>query len=256
MRKNTIKERLARGETVFGCFVNLPSPDLAEISGLVGFDFILIDCEHGPIDFTTMTHMVRAADAAGVPALLRSPQNVAQVILRYLDAGAVGIQVPQTNTRAEVEAAVRAVKYQPHGMRGLAAVRAAGYGVTQTVPEYVPEANRETMVIVQIESMEAVKNLPDLLTVPEVDVFFLGPTDLSHSMGLPGQVNHPDVLAVMAHCFAQIRAAGKVSGTIAIDSAHARRLMDQGVQYIVPGAGRLFVAACREFLGTVRAASQ
>lgn len=255
MRKNPIKEKLARGETVFGCFVNLPSPDLVEISGLIGFDFVLIDCEHGPIDFATMTHMIRAADAAGVPALLRSPQNVAQVILRYLDAGALGIQVPQTNTRAEVEAAVRAVKYRPEGTRGLAAVRAAGYGITQSVSEYVPRANEETMVVVHIESVEAVRNLPEFLTVPGVDVFFLGPTDLSHSMGLPGQVNHPDVQAVLTSCFRQIREAGKVSGTIAFDAAHARQLREMGVQYIVPGAARLFIAACRQFLEGVRTPS-
>ncbi|MDH7570731.1 MAG: aldolase/citrate lyase family protein [Armatimonadota bacterium] len=252
MLGNLLKEKLARGEMVYGCFVNLPCPDLVEISGLMGFDFALIDCEHGPIDYATATHMIRAADAAGIPCLVRTPQNVAQVILRYLDAGAVGVQVPQIHGVAEVEAAVRAVKYHPRGARGLAATRAARYGIPRPLPEYVTRANDETMVVVQVETLEAVRNLPAFLEVPGVDVYFVGPSDLSQSMGVPGEVSHPDVQAAVARCVEQIRAAGRVAGTIAIDVEHGKRMRDLGVQYLVPGAARLFISAIRQFMEAMR----
>jgi len=243
---------LRAGEVVFGCFANFPAPTIVEMCGLLGFDFVLIDCEHGSIAFPQAVHMIRAADSVGIVPFVRTPLNEPQWTMRYLDAGALGIQFPQIRTPEDAQRAVHSVKYHPLGRRGLAAARAANFGLTQPLAEYVAAANRETLVSLHIETLEAVENLPQLLDLEEVDVFFVGPTDLSHALGMPGQVQHEQVQALIQRVFREIRAAGRVAGSIAIDAEQAKRLLEAGVQYIVPGATRLFAQAVRDFFAAVR----
>ena len=183
MRKNLTKEKIKEGKAVYGVFVPMWCPTIVEIIGHIGFDFVLLDAEHSPMEAESCEHMVRAADCANITPIIRIAMNIRQNILRYLDIGALGVLMPQINSRAEVETVIESVKYPPEGRRGLAAVRAANYGITGSLGDYVKEANRETMVIVQIETMQAVANLKEMLTVPGTDMFFIGPSDLSSAMG-------------------------------------------------------------------------
>ena len=191
MKKNVIKEKLRAGEAVVGTFCNLPSPAAAELLGVAGFDYIIIDAEHSPVDLDTCEHMVRACDASGMAAMVRVALNLPQNILRYLDTGVVGVQIPMVNSKEEAEMVVAATKYPPLGRRGLAANRATKYGTNIDLAEYVREANQETLVCVQVETTEALARTEEIASVDLVDLVFLGPTDLSSAMGYPGQPTHP-----------------------------------------------------------------
>ncbi len=252
MRKNLTKEKIKSGETACGVFINVACPSLVEVIGLIGFDFVLIDAEHGPMDIETCENMVRAADNVNITPLIRIAMNNQQNVLRYLDIGTLGVQMPMLNNKADVESAVRSVKYPPEGRRGLAGVRADGWGIARPLSEYVPEANRETMVIAQVETMEAVKNLKDFLTIPEIDVVFIGPTDLSSAMGYPGQVKHPEVQEMIDKLVKEIKAAGKAIGTVAYDIDTLKKCKEQGFQFIVYNVVPMIVKSGREYLQIAR----
>jgi len=252
MRKNLTKEKIKAGETAYGVFINLGCPSIVEIIGLIGFDFALIDAEHGPMDLETCERMVKAADNVNITPLVRIAMNIQQNILRYLDIGALGVQLPLLNTKADAENVVRSVKYRPEGRRGLAGVRANSWGLTGSLGDYVQEANRETMVITQIETMEAVENLEEILTVPGIDVVFIGPTDLSSAMGYPGQAKHPEVQKMIDDLVKKIHAAGKAIGTIAYDLDTLRKRKEQGFQFIVYNAVPMIVKSGREYLQVAR----
>jgi 4-hydroxy-2-oxoheptanedioate aldolase len=252
MRKNLTKEKIRAGETAYGVFINVACPSIVEVLGHIGFDFVLIDAEHGPLDIETCEQMIRAADNVNITPLVRVAMNIQQNILRYLDSGALGVQLPLLNTKADVENVVRSVKYRPEGRRGLAGVRANSYGLTGPLGEYVKEANQETMVIAQIETMEAVENLKEILTVPGIDIVFIGPTDLSSAMGYPGQAKHPEVQKMIDHLVKEIHAAGKAIGTIAYDVDTLRQRKEQGFQFIVYNVVPMIVKSGREYLQAAR----
>jgi 4-hydroxy-2-oxoheptanedioate aldolase len=252
MRNNPVKEKILNGGTSYGVFCNLYSPMIVELIGHIGFDFALLDAEHSPIGVESCEHMVRAADSVGIPTFVRIAMNIRQNILRYLDIGTMGVMLPQINTRAEVEAVVEAVKYPPQGRRGLAAVRAADYGLKTSLKEYTIKANKETMVIVQIETTGAVNNIDEFLSVPGVDVFFIGPTDLSASMGYVGEPNHPEVQAMIEKLVSNIRAAGKAAGTIAYTHEALAKAKERGFQFIAHGVIGMINKAGREYLEKAR----
>jgi 4-hydroxy-2-oxoheptanedioate aldolase len=258
MRKNPLKVKLRSGQAMVGAFCNLPSPATVEMLGIMGYDFAIIDAEHGPIDVEACEHMIRAADASDIVPVIRVAVNLPQNILRYLDAGALGVQIPMVNTREETERVVASTKYPPEGKRGLAATRASGYGVGMGLPEYARMANEETLVVVQVETREALANVEEIAAVNLVDVVFLGPTDLSAALGHPGQATHPEVMTAIERAGNTILGAGKAAGTIARDLAayaHWRRL---GFQYLATGltsfiaeAGQAYLQALREHEGAL-----
>jgi 4-hydroxy-2-oxoheptanedioate aldolase len=252
VRTNTTKAKLLAGESVVGVFIAFPSPALVELSGLAGFDFVVIDCEHGPMNPESVEHMVRAAEAVGITPIIRIAQNVQQVILRYLDIGGQGVQMPVINTRAEAERVVQAVKYPPEGRRGLASVRAASFGLAETLTEYVVEANRQTLVVTHIENVEAIANLDEMLKVSGIDVFFIGPTDLSQSLGYPGKTQDPKVREVIAQVREKIQAAGRIPGFMVSDAAGARRALAEGFRYVTVNATGLYGRAAKAFLAEAR----
>ena len=194
MRKNRVKSLLKEGKPAIGCFIAVPSPMVVELCALLGFDFVVVDTEHGIADMETMENMIRAADAFGMVPIARVAVNIPQVILRYMDAGALGAQLPQINSADEAMQVVASVKYRPLGRRGLAGIRAADYGIGGSYTDYIAQANEETLVIVHVETPEAVDNLAETVQVAGVDVFYIGPTDLSYSLGHPGDPGHPEVL--------------------------------------------------------------
>ncbi|MFC2016351.1 HpcH/HpaI aldolase/citrate lyase family protein [Chloroflexota bacterium] len=252
MRKNQAKEKLINGGTIYGVFCNFYSPMIVELIGHIGFDFVLVDAEHGPAEVESCEHMVRAAESAGIPIFIRVAMNIRQNILRYLDIGAQGVQLPMVNTRTEAEAVVQAVKYPPQGRRGLAAMRAADYGLKMSLKDYARMANQEILVVVQIETVEAMNNLDELLTVEGIDVFFIGPTDLSTSMGYVGQANHPEVQATIERLVREIHAAGKVAGTVAYDNEALTKAKERGFQYVVHNVIPMMAKSGREYLVLAR----
>jgi len=252
VRRNPVKEKLKGGEAVAGVFCNLPSPMSVEILGYLGFDFVIIDAEHGISDYEMCEHMIRAADASGITPITRVGLNLQQHILRYLDAGTMGVQIPMVNTGEDAQDVVNSAKYPPIGKRGLAPVRASHYGLTMATGEYVKMANEEVMVVAQVETMQAVDNLKDILTVDYIDVVFLGPSDLSSSMGLPGQTTDPQVVELIERCGRQIVAAGKAAGTIARDPQAFKEWKAKGFQYLCTGASGFMAQAAREYIEGVR----
>ena len=252
MRKNQAKEKLLNGGTIYGVFCNLYSPMIVEAIGHIGFDFVLVDAEHGPAEVESCEHMVRAAESAGVPIFIRVAMNIRQNILRYLDIGAQGVQIPMVNNRAEAEAVVQSVKYSPQGKRGLAGVRAADFGLTMPLKDYTVMANQETLVSVQVETVEAMNNLDEILEVTGIDIFFIGPTDLSASMGYVGEPNHPEVQATIENLVKRIHAAGSNSGTIAYSNEALIKAKARGFKYIVHGIVPMIAMAGKDYLACAR----
>lgn len=252
MGPNAVKRKLAAGETVHGIFVGFDTPFLLEIFGYCGFDFVVIDCEHGALDPHNAEGLVRAAEIGGATPIVRVPQNIPQILLRYLDVGPQGVLIPWCQSAAEAEAAAQATRYYPDGRRGLAGVRAAKYGVGQALPDYVREANAELMVIVQIETAATLQALPEMLRVPGVDVFFIGPNDLSQSLGYPGRPDEPVVQEAIGRTLDAIHGAGKTSGIMVRNAQEAQRYRERGVRFITISVGSLVAAAARGYLSAAR----
>jgi len=250
MRQNRMKRRIEAGEPMFGVSVMFPSPEVVEMIGELGFDWVLLDGEHGSISPTTLGPLVMAAEARGITPIVRPAENNAALIGRYLDQGAMGIQVPHVNTKKEAEAAVSAARYYPEGTRGLAGGRMADFGFGSSTREYVEEANGNILVCVQIEDVAAVDNLDEILTVDGVDVFFIGPTDLAQSMGHPGDNKHPDVQRVVAETLERIHAAEKASGTPGAAEEAAKNAA-AGVVYHYTHVPTLMHAYAAHFMKTV-----
>jgi 4-hydroxy-2-oxoheptanedioate aldolase len=252
---NATKRKLRAGQVVLGVFIGIGAPRLVELCGLAGFDYVLIDAEHGPIDVSGCEDMVRAAEAVGVTPIVRVPENHDKTILRYLDIGAQGIMVPQVNSKADAERAVNAVKYAPLGHRGLAAARSAAYGQAMPLNEYVRRANEETMIFAQIEHVKALEHLDEILTIEEIDVIELGTADLSQSMGHPGETNHPEVRAVADEIVDRALRSGKVVGDTINDPAAAAAAIRRGIRKIDCSLIGLATRALSSYRQTVQAAS-
>lgn len=253
MRNNTTKAKLKAGETVLGCFVRYPDAGLVEVLGYQPWDFIVFDGEHGTLEPRDCENMVRAAELRGVTPIVRVTTNLPPVILRFMDSGAQGLHVPWVNSAAEAENVVRSVKYYPRGIRGLAGVRAADYGQTMPFGDYVEQANRETLIIIHIETAEAVERLPEIAGIDGIDVIFIGPTDLSQSYGVPGQPQHPSVQAAMQRIVEVVAQSNASLGVMVSNLQAARQWRERGARYIAIGLEALLVPATRDFLAAARA---
>ncbi|MFV1971123.1 MAG: HpcH/HpaI aldolase/citrate lyase family protein [Acidimicrobiia bacterium] len=252
MLTNTTKAKLLAGKTVHGCFLKYSEPALAEIIAMVGFDFILFDGEHGTLEPSEIENLVRAVELRGATPLARVTTNQPQIILRYLDTGLHGVQVPWVNTTEDVELAVQYTKYGPRGIRGLAGGRASDWGLSESIGDYTARANRETMLIVHIETADAVELVEEYVEVDGVDVLFLGPTDLSHSLGHPGQVDHPDVQAAMRHTADVVTSSDKALGIYAPTAEFAIEWQTRGARYVATGVEEFLLRGIRTYLEEVR----
>ena len=251
MIDNPMKRKLLAGQPAFGVSVMFPSPHVVDMAGRLGFDWVLIDCEHGSISPESVELMVLAAEAANITPIARPSVNSFEAIGQLMDRGVMGVQVPHVNTADDAQRAVQAVKYHPLGERGLAAgVRSSSYGFGMTMTEYAEESNRETLVCVQLEEGEAVKNVDQIIGVEGVDVFFVGPSDLSQSLGYPGRPDTPEVREAMEHVFSTVRAAGKASGS-AGNAGATLQYLDQGVTYLYTHLTTLLSSATRAFMAEV-----
>ena len=251
MIENRMKAKLLSGQPAFGVSVMFPSPQIVDMIGRLGFDWVLMDCEHGSASLDSLELMSMAAEATGITPIARPSVNSPEAILQVMDRGAMGVQVPHVITADDAKRAVEAVKYHPLGNRGLAAgSRPAGYGFGMSMPEYVEAANRETLVCVQIEDREALPNVDDILRVEGIDVIFVGPSDLSQSMGYPGRSGVPEVREAMEAVFAKTVAAGLVPGSAGNADA-TRGYLEHGVRYLYTHLTTLLQSASREHLGKV-----
>jgi len=232
MKKNHLKETLRDGKVVFGPFLKFTDPAVVEIMGFAGFDFVIIDAEHGPISMQNAQNMIRAAETANITPVIRVANNDEALILRALDIGAQGIEIPQINSKSQAIRAVRSVKYAPQGERGVCRyVRAANYSSMDKF-EYFKYANKETMIIFHIEGVEGIKNLDEILSVPGIDVIFIGPYDLSQSLGIPGEVSHPLVKEKMREVVLKCKENKVAVGTFADDIETAKFWISLGIQYM------------------------
>ncbi len=233
MRKeNVLKRKFASGIFALGTFNVIPSSSVVNVFGCAGFDFIVIDAEHGPVGMETAEDLVRAAEAEGMSPIIRVSENNPALVLRSLDIGAHGIQIPHISNTSEAQKAVQYVKYPPLGDRGFSPfTRAGAYSLKKSLTHTV-EANKNTMVVLNVEGVEGVTNLDEILKVEGIDVVFLGPYDLSQSVGKPGAVDDPEVVACIRSCAEKIRAAGLVAGCFARDMDMMAMLVDCGYQYI------------------------
>jgi len=247
-----MKARLESGKPCAGCFVNVPSPHVVELLGWLGFDFVVIDCEHGISDFESAEHMIRAAELSGVTPVVRIGLNLQQHIQRFLDAGAAGVMIPFIDSGTTARSVVDSVKYPPMGKRGLAVTRASGYGQLHAIGDYVKTANEETFIALQIENQQGIDNAADIVATEHADVIFLGPSDLSSAFGIPGQMQHARVTTAIETLGEQALAAGKQVGTVAADADSFRRWERVGFRWLLANAMWFLSGAARSHMEAIK----
>jgi len=230
--KNPVKKKLMNGQKTIGGFLQTLSPVAAEIMSRSAFDWLIVDMEHAPGSYENLQAQLQAMNGSGVVPFARAPWNDAVAIKKIMDTGVMGVLVPYVNTRQEAEAAVAACKYPPLGVRGVAgSPRAAGY--TRNVLPYLTTANDETIVMVAVETMDAVNNLDDILQVEGLDGIFIGPVDLASSMGFLGDPSQPEVQEVIAGIEAKVIPSDKFLGTLAANWEKASACFEKGYQWMV-----------------------
>lgn len=190
-----MKNKLKTRAVTIGSWITLGHPAIAEIMAKAGFDWLTVDMEHSAITLHQAQQLVQVIELAGCVPLVRVGENNPNTIKRAMDTGAYGVIVPMVNSKEDAVRAVHAVKYPPFGVRGVGLARAQGYGME--FEKYKEWVNKESVVIVQIESIQAVKNLGDILRVKGVDAFIVGPYDLSGSLGRPGDFDHSDMISAL-----------------------------------------------------------
>lgn len=244
--KGAMKER-----PLIGCFVTFNTPDIAEYTALLGFDFLLLDNEHGVAEQTTLADMVRASQCAGVPAVIRCTEKSYDHIQKALDYGANGIQLPLVNTAEDAQRVVSMSNFPPVGKRGVAFLpRAASYGMVEDKKAYLRIANERKLVCCQVETQEALDNLDEILAVEGIDVYFIGPGDLSTSVGM--NTTDPEFLALVENTIRRITAAGRTAGYYVGNAAAARQAAEWGARYLVTAITPYMTAGARSFLQEVR----
>jgi 4-hydroxy-2-oxoheptanedioate aldolase len=231
---NPLKRALAAGHPQIGLWVALADPYAAEVVAGAGFDWLLIDGEHAPNDVRSTLAQVQALAAYPVTPVVRPPVGHAHLIKQYLDLGVQSVLIPMVESAAQAQAAVAATRYPPRGVRGVgsAIARASRWNA---VPDYLTRADAEICVIVQVESAAGLAALDGIVAVDGVDGVFIGPADLSASLGHLGQPNHPDVLAAIADAIRRIVAAGKAAGILYADAAQARASLEAGCTLVAVG---------------------
>lgn len=207
LRPNKLKHALNAGTPVFGLINSVAAPLLVEMIGYAGYDFVIIDLEHTCMNLETVEHALRAAECAGLTALVRVPAPDPQIIPRVLDAGAQGVVIPHVSSAKEARLAVSASRYHPLGSRGISGGRTTGFG-SLGLKDYFALANNEILVAVMIEDRAGVDAIDAILAVPGIDLVIEGAVDLSQSFGVPGEPLHPDVQAALRHIAGRSRAAG------------------------------------------------
>ncbi len=236
-----LKRKIKRGEAVLGCWLNLGSPLTAEMVGLAGFDWVLIDLEHGAGEEKDVLFQLQALEHTPAAALVRVESSERERIHRVLDMGAEGIMCPHVSNRAEAEAVAHGLFYPPHGHRGVAKmVRATGFGKNFTA--YAEQARDNIVGIAQIETPSSLDHLDEIAGTDGIDVLFIGPADLTMSLGIFGQFDHPLFIDAMKATVDAANKAGKATGILLFNPDEYKRYYDAGIRVIACGADATFVA--------------
>ena len=244
IRPNVAKDKLRKNQVVT-TISGLQNADVIDFLGPLGFDAAWIECEHGPVDWDGLGDMTRACDLWGMTSITRVSANEPWLITRTLDRGATGIVVPHVNSRESAEQAMQSAKYAPLGYRGM-------FGGRQSfgVPDYFHKANDQTLVVVLLEEVEALKNLDEILKVDGIDVFFVAPSDLAQTMGHIGDTGHTEVQAAIDDAISRIVSAGRTAGTLVNDeniasyiAKGARFLMTSWNAWVARGAAQFLKKA-------------
>ena len=234
---------MRRGEPSIGSWMSMAHPSIAEILALAGYDWIVIETEHTAIDVSEVLRLIIAIEQRGSVPLVRLAWNDPIQAKAVLDSGAAGVLVPMVNTKADAELAVSMTKYPPLGYRGVGLARAQGYGIN--FDAYVTNANADTLLLVQIEHREAVENIEQILSVTGIDGVFIGPYDLSLSLGIPGRLNHPDILAAKQKVLTATLAHGLIAGMHFVQpqtaASDCQKAISEGYRFIALGTDILFL---------------
>lgn len=234
----TFRQRFLSGERLLGTLLSIPAGTVAEILADTGFDWLFLDAEHGPLEVTELQTILQVVSRR-IACLVRVPSQNEIPIKRTLDLGAAGIIVPQVNSASEAERIVQLSRYAPLGARGVGIARASSYGLN--LQPYVASANDTTTVVVQAEDIRAVENIEEIVKVPGVDGVLVGPYDLSASMGLMGQIDHPDVVAAIDHVTNACQAADMKLGIFGVTSDSIRTYRDRGFTLLVAGVDTIIL---------------
>ena len=242
------KGKLEKGGCVYGPFMKTADSMFVEAAGIAGFDFAILDMEHGPVSLENQQSNVRGALVRKIAPIIRVKDANENTIGSALDIGALGVQVPQVKTAEQARQVVRNAKFYPYGMRGVCRfVRAAEYSSMEK-KEYF-EASQDLIIIVQLEGVEAVENMDEILDVEGVDILFVGPYDLSQSLGIPGEVDNPIVIDMMKKIVKRAKDRGKIVGTFVDDMRMLKLWREVGVQYLSYNVDvGIFMDACKEIL--------
>jgi len=247
-----LPERLKAGETLIGCFLNLGSPLGAEMVGKAGFDFVVIDLEHGSGTEADVLPQLQALASSGTRSIVRAESHVRQRSHRVLDLGAHGIMFPRVETAAEARACVAALRYPPAGVRGVAAMnRACDFGLS--FRDYFENHQDLLLSVLQIETVEAVRNVEEIAAVEGADVLFIGPLDLSTSLGILGQFDHPDFIAALKKTAAAAANNGKSLGILMPKPGDFDHYYDLGFRFLASGSdGAMLNTAARNLAQSLR----
>lgn len=230
--RNRIKRRVLAGDKLLGAWVFTGSPTVCEIYALAGYDIVLIDTEHSPLDVKDVLECVRAVEAGGGDAMVRVPGQDASHFKRLLDAGVHSFMVPMVDSVEQAEAVIRACRYPPRGRRGFAAT-ASRSGLYGFHPDYADVAHEETFLALQVESVEAARDAGRIAALDGADCLFIGPNDLAGSMGRLGQLADPDLLKTIDRAAAAVKKAGKVTGIIPTPTRDASDWASRGFSIVI-----------------------
>jgi 4-hydroxy-2-oxoheptanedioate aldolase len=251
MPVNTFKQRLA-AEQQIGLWVGLADPYCAELAANAGFDWLLLDGEHAPNDLRSLLGQLQAVAPYASQAVIRPPIGDTVLIKQLLDIGAQTLLVPMVESAAQAAELVRAMRYPPHGIRGVGAALARA-SRWNNIPDYLERADEQMCLLVQVETERGLANIDEIAQVDGVDGVFIGPADLSAAMGHRGNPGHPQVQATIEDAIARIRRAGKAAGILSGDERLARRYLELGCAFVAVGVdSSVLMRALRNLAGTFK----
>jgi 4-hydroxy-2-oxoheptanedioate aldolase len=252
MKKNLLKEKLNKGNIAVGVTMQEATVQSTEILGLMGFDYLNIDCQNFPMSIESVVPVVMAAELRGITPLIRIPQGASEIFLPYLNAGVMGVLVDDVRSADDVLGAVKSVKYPPHGERLAAPVRAADFGMRIPLEDYVRIANRETMVMGIVKSRGGIERIEEILSVDGLDAVMIDTSDLAHAFGVPGQREHPWIVDAVNETIDAGKRAGKAIGTHVRFGETPKQYIDMGFRIVSTSVPGLLVGAAMRFLENAR----
>jgi len=231
-RKNNLKSALNANNTLIGTWSSLSSPNVVNVLGTTDLDFVIIDMEHGSMSFETVENMVRAAESTDISPVVRVWDDDGQTLLRALETGARSIMVPHISTAKDAERVARFCKYYPDGNRGLSPYTRLHNFTHESISESLQNENRETLVGILVEGKVGLSNLEEIVKVKGIDLIYLGLFDICQSVGLPGQLNHPEVINEIKRCSELIRSSGIAAGSMSTNVEYIKMLKSLNYNFI------------------------